>query len=484
MAKIENLFFLIKSMTKNEKRHFKLFSKNSEKKNNYHKLFDFIDKMDIYDESKVKRKFSNEKFVTQLHVTKNYLIKLILKSLKIYHSKISADSEIKEISRNVEILFYKEQYSLAKDELKRGIKLANEYEVITAVIELLEWKRKLLLAKGNSFQFNKEIIQINDQKIIAINKQKENVLYMDIALKMLSTFSSKNKAEFFNNNLLKNIKDNSLVHSKVLYHHIHYAAEMIRNNYEQAEYHLDKQIEILESNGHLITENPDSYITALNNKITYMLSFGYHYDVPALIRKIKHAPKLYKIKKKLTVKLLVRTYNIELELYRDNNQIQEAKNLILEIQDFVTDHFSAISPDYLSLLYYQTAHIYFKSGDLRESMKWINKLLAGDIETSREDILSYTRFLNLIIHFELKNRLVLKYSVEAFRRFLKKKRELFHFEKVLLKYFAKLSMAPESKEKEILKKLKDELFAHTDSSKKKEALDYFNFIAWIDSHIH
>ena len=106
----DKLFCLIKSMSKQEKRYFKIFASNNRKNSNYVKLFDFIAKLEEYKDEIVKEKFSKENFISQLHVTKNLLHKLILRSLTVYHAEISEESKIKELLRFVEILYHKGLY--------------------------------------------------------------------------------------------------------------------------------------------------------------------------------------------------------------------------------------------------------------------------------------------------------------------------------------------------------------------------------------
>ena len=58
MIKKEQLFALIKSLTKAEKRYFKLFASVNNTDANYILLFDAIDAQDVYDEKRIKEKFA------------------------------------------------------------------------------------------------------------------------------------------------------------------------------------------------------------------------------------------------------------------------------------------------------------------------------------------------------------------------------------------------------------------------------------------
>jgi hypothetical protein len=63
MKPSNELFELIKSLTKSEKRFFKLQSSLQSGDKNYIRLFDTIDKMSEYDEEEVKSNFKGEKFI-------------------------------------------------------------------------------------------------------------------------------------------------------------------------------------------------------------------------------------------------------------------------------------------------------------------------------------------------------------------------------------------------------------------------------------
>ena len=74
----EDLYILIKSLSKAEKRHFKLQNVQTKNKQDYIILYEILDKLQFerrapYDEDVLKKKLRGKIRVQQLHVTKNYL---------------------------------------------------------------------------------------------------------------------------------------------------------------------------------------------------------------------------------------------------------------------------------------------------------------------------------------------------------------------------------------------------------------------------
>lgn len=485
MVKKEQLFCLIKSLTKAEKRYFRLFASVNSSDANYILLFDAIDSQNIYDEKAIKEKFKEKNFTKQLHVTKNYLNKLILKSLRNYHSKISVDAELKELLREVEILYRKELFEQCSDALTKAERISKELENQTALLEIKNWQRKLLLTKGEPFRNQKKINNvINDEKEIIENLSVHNK-YWDYTINIFDYFgkSKKELNKLLKDPLIKDEKNAKTLQSKILFYHLNYSIAIAKSDTGGALEILTQLIKLIEKYPARITHDPHSYITALNNKIGMLLSVKNYDEIHDLILKIRNVPQKYKLKdeRKITFKLWLRTYNVELEMYRDTENIKRGIELIDEVKDFVSKNKDSISPDYKSLLFYQFAYIYFMNKNYIESLKWINKIIGGEIGKGREDIESYARFLNLIIHYELNNIYVLKYAVESTRRFLKKKRDLKDFEKILLKFFSKLSTTHSEKHKELFADLNKELFLNTGAVQKANVLDYLNFDKWIEA---
>src|SRR3989338_2385550 len=102
-----DIFILIKSLSPSEKRYFKLFASQQAKedKSAQIKLYDLLEKIEVYNEEKVNNKlkpFVNQK---QVGAIKNYLFNLILKSLRNYYAETSTDLILNNFLQEAEILF-------------------------------------------------------------------------------------------------------------------------------------------------------------------------------------------------------------------------------------------------------------------------------------------------------------------------------------------------------------------------------------------
>lgn len=490
MVKKANLFFLVKSLTKSEKRHFRLSAANSN--NNYLRLFDFIDQQEIYDETAVRKKFVGETFTKQLHVTKNYLSSLILKNLRTYHTRLSKEAELKDLLRDIEILYKRELFDQCQYAIEKTLGMAQEYEKYLVVLEACAWRRRLFLEKLGPVR-SKEAVN----ECLALEKKSLRKLgllneYWHMAVNMFDMFRFKdfsvfpsddeNRVDFLSHPLIKNSGQADFYQARILRQHLMYAYSTISNDSENAEHIATELIAYIEGFPKLIAEDPSPYVTAIGNKIGFLLQIRKHDEIPALLAKIKSLPQKYGLNDKtaFSIKLKLRTFNVELELYRDTGNIEAGLGLAADVRDFLTKYEARIPSDYKLLLYYQIAYLYFLKKDHHASLVWINEILRGNFDREREDIQSIAQLLNLINHLELRNIAVLKYAVDSCRRLLKKKRKLYDFERELLRLFSRISQTTEDKYGHYFEKAYQALFAEGNRPDLKDALDYLDFKTWLE----
>ena len=482
MKKQDQLFYLIKSLTKNE---LSTFRNSVSNKKNYMELFNAIERQDSYNENEIKELFKNRKFIRQLHVTKNYLIKQILKSLRNDNADFSINIKLNNLLSEIELLFQRELFDQCSFLIEKSIKIANEHEKNSYLVILLNWKSKINIQYKNVSDTRIHVEEtIQQQRKYLKNALIENE-YWKLTFLQFDYFSksSDEKKNFYNNRLLSNADLAKTLRSKINFYHINYVNATTSGQPEKALEYLNRLIEILESHPSRIIEEPSSYITTLNNKVSLLLNIKQYDQIPETLEKIRSIPEKFNLhqKENIAVRLNLRTYNIELEMYRDIKDYIKAEKLIQEIEYFIKSNQKSITDDYIVIFYYQFAYIFFMINKYDNALSWTNKIFQGDFDKIRTDLFTYARFLNLMIHYELDNNIVLKYAVDATRKYLKRKRTLLHFEKVLLKFFTKISMARKDEHNKLFRDLHNNLFSKTDDKKKTDILDYIDFNFWITS---
>ena len=155
----EALFDLIKSMSKSEKRYFKLMSSRHTigDENNYVRLFDFIDKQHEYDEDAIFSHFKKEAFLNRFSITKKRLYDHILAALDSFHISASVEAQLFKSLHSADILFEKSLYDQSRRILRSAEKLALRHEK-NGILLLIAKKQKRLLETSGYLETTPELI--------------------------------------------------------------------------------------------------------------------------------------------------------------------------------------------------------------------------------------------------------------------------------------------------------------------------------------
>ena len=479
MNKKEQLFYLIKSLDKSEKRYFKQFCFNQEVPSQYLKVFDAMDRQKEPDDKILKWKFRDEKFVKQFHVIKNYLYHQILKSLRNYYAEQSKYAQALDGLRNVEILFQKELFQICFQEIHRVYKTAFYFEFYSILLDLLSWKRRLLLIQSG--RLTPEIQAVLDEEEQILQKIIRAQDYWKVTFNVFN-YREEKQDKIWEQPSMK-YKEKEGLRNQIQRSHILFTYYTINGQPEEGALALDELIKELEQSPEWIKENPGSYATALNNRIGALLFQNEKEKVWPLLEKVKTVPKKYKLKQKspFSIRLQLRTYNIELELLRDAKEWQKGKELSKDVARFLEKNAKMTPEAYQIMLTFQLADIHFQSKDYGTALKWCNALQNRPFTTERIDIQVYARFLNLMIHFEMDNTFVLKYAVESSRRFFRKeavKNSIPAFAPIFFRFFSKISNTPKREYPQKLKELEENLFG-TEPIMNDQQLDYLDIKTWI-----
>ena len=493
MKSTDNLFLLIKSLNKNEKRYFKLFASLQSPAKNYILLFNAIEKQTRlrkgqgeYDENKIKKTFAKQRFIRRLSSEKVYLYNLIMKSLRNYHNELSISSQLKYLLKDIEILYEKSLFKQCEKIIAKAKRIANTHEKYLQLLEVLDWEKKLSDEKSdlkNTDKINSEtqssVEKINN--IYAYRKAAEEIIKLYKHKSQVRTKEELKKIDrIIETPLLGNI-NNALSHdAKLKFYTIHYFYCAITGDVLNQRIHAQKMVDMVEL--HRKNHNDIFYIGRLNNLINSQLDIRQYEDAMRTLNKLK-AIDTTSLNSKVIQ--LERSYNIESDIYISTGKFEKVFDLAPEIETGLKQYASKFDKEVLIALYYNLAYLYFGSRKYSDAILWLNKLLNSKEAELRNDILAFTRILNLIVHYELGNTDVLPYILKSTYRFLQTRNQLYKAESSILNFIRKKIPKIKSQNELIdeFKKLKIEIKEITKDPFERKVLEYFDFISWLESKI-
>ncbi len=441
----DDVFRLIKAMNKSEKGYFKKFAaKNAAgSKQNYIVLFDAIERMDSYDEDKLRKELSGEAILKQLAVYKVYLFNLILKSLNQYGAFENSTSRIREYLENSKTLSSKALFKEALKQLKKAKEIALKFGHLNQMLEILIAERNIITVSPDKYILenrkkiyeeqrsaakkllkNFEYSWLSDQMVICVEHQgdfarEERLKEME---KIISSplIADKELAEDLNMEFYR-------LHTRLFYF-------LGKNDLKHVSGILKEEIEVLEGNRHFIDDNPKNYASALINYLLFSHITGARADVLEAVVKINRLRKKLKNKVPLSLELhiLFHAANTELLIYRNISDMKRGRNVMKRIESELPKYSSEIPPQLRISLLSNAACFRFQDEDFGSALKLNKWLLDESGLLFRSDVHFFGRLFDLLIHYELGNIDLLEYNLNNTYRFLKDKGALHKVESLII----------------------------------------------------
>lgn len=413
MKATDDLFLLINSLTKAEKRSFKLLGQSEGKSGkNYKTLFDAIERQPEFNDSYLKKKFVNSPIGKNLPAEKNYLYKAILKSLRNLHSELTVHSRIENSIRNIEILYRKRLIGQCEKQVNKSLDTARLYECYYKIPELIDWQYKIFSRKedyGSLASYKKSGLSEKEQcfKKAMTLAQVEAITYEVIALdrtlghgtdtKALKKLSElKDKAH----ELLRSSRD--IFFAEELCYTTLYFISYLTEDYKAAQSYNEQVLELFEQKPHFKEERPGRYYTHLSNLIRRALETRNFKIVEKLIRTVKEfvqqADPL--IRTEISPEMVTALFIYELEYLTQSGQIDKAIHLIKSHQKDKELKLVSEEPTLRIIAEVNIALTYFVASMFREAQKITSQILAADYKSYPKDIIEVAYMTRLLASVE------------------------------------------------------------------------------------
>ncbi len=490
------LFDLIRSLTRSEKRFFKLHSALQSGDKNYMRMFDALDKQDVYDEEALKAQFAKENFIKHLPSEKNHLYRLILKSLRAYYAESSISSILKQEIKNIEILYQKALYLECNKLLHRAKRLARENELFYYWFELLSWEKMLLEEAYESGQFTKDLNALIAEEKEVIEKLRNLAAYHILYSKINYVFRSGGYVRTDEEHaMVEEISGHPLIRDKntalskraaTICYYTQGLCHWARREWDQSLEKFARARTIMDDSPMLKADLPKRYIRTL------------HYIISAQIetQDLKNARKNITVMRSLheeqgfsgpniETQLFVASHLSELRLLDRSGDHQKALALVDGILEGLERLGSRVHKEYELEFYFALASVHFGAGQMNKALFWLNKVLNDNEPTLRQDIFAYARLFNLVLHYELGNRDLLEYIVRSTQRFLAKRQRAHAVEILIMENIKKLARTRDPEQKlQLFQWLHAEVTSALKDPRESLVLKYFDVVAWLESHLN
>jgi hypothetical protein len=486
---IEDLIRLVKSLSKAEKRQFKMACKKQQRHKAYEFLFDLIDQSDSSEWDLIKQSFKKKFRQSSAESAASHLFKLLTDIL--VHNKIRNDDSFRLMYGIMKVDVFKQ-----RNLLDQAFTEIQSLSLVAGKVQKLPL-RYIVNREELNFYSDAKCEGIDEKKLISKqqaasdllkdlrNEQEHHSLY-EILKHRLHTKAVKGKS----------LKDNSL--NDLVLSELAVVNNKAKHNLESQKLHLLFQSfyftrigdyssalktffvlnTLFEKNLGQLPNPPMDYYNMLDGILDTLKTIDHCEEMPYFMEKMGMLnqagyPDFFCFLVKKTVLLY------ELYLLTFKKEWEHAVKKINSTPVSIYKEFSLVHDKKQVELVFYSSLAYFKTGNFEKANKFLKQVL---LKKTVDFTLVYNRtcrLFNIVLLYEIKDLEYLDYEIRSYKRFLKGKNALLPLEKYIFKI---VEHSPGTKAKyknEVLKKKIQPLKDAAGKTDTESSMNhYFDFIEW------
>jgi hypothetical protein len=492
----DNLISLIHSLTKAEKRNFRLFAnrQSSTEEKLFIQLFDYIEGAKNFSEEELLRKYPQIK-KSQLSNIKANLYKQLLSSLRLLHRSTFEDIAAREMLDSARILYSKGMYVASLDMLEKSKKLALQIQDHALAYTAIDFERKIenQYITGSMSQ-KAELLKTHGDEMVetlGVSNELSNLSLLLYGHYLKYGFVKDKKdyeyvTEYFTSRLPKVLVKDLKFFDKIYYFQSYVWYYNVVQDFANYYKFSQKWVDAFRAEPAMIKRDAALYIKGMHNALNalYMASkrdkFITYFDEYKSWgeKNIDHFTT-----NDLSVYYLIQCVHQLNKVFltgRYDQGVSEIKEVeqILKVNKYNWDENRII------VFYYKIACVYFGADNYSKALTYLNYIINNPNNVMRLDIQCFARILSLIAHFELGNDVLVSYQIKSVYRYLSNLQDLQAVQKEMLSFLRKTPKIYKVDLKNEFKKLRAKLLQYKNDPYEKRPFLYLDIISWLDSKIN
>ena len=490
----EELFQLIKTLEKGEKRNFKLYVSRNISSDDLKiiTLFDAIDKMDSYDEELILKKQPTLQ-KQQLSNLKAHLYKQILISLRLIRNDQSVDIQLHEMLDHARILYNKGLYQQSLKMIQKIKDLANTYNQMTFWVQAIFFEKKIeALHITRSFEDRAELL----------SKEMDELSSRLSMVGKLSNLALQLYGWYIKYGHARDEKDIASI--KSFFHaHIPEGAGEFTGFYEklylsqsQAWYgfilqdllmyykNCQRWIDLFDRDPGMIKVEPQQYIKGMHNLLNAHFMLRNHKKFEIDLERFESfcSSKEGESTVNTRVQGFVYLYLAKINMHFMQGSFSEGLKLVPAIEEKLAAFEWQLDKHRVLVFYYKIACLYFGSSNFETTIEYLNKIIHWKADL-RSDIQCYARLLHLIAHYELGNDVIIESQIRSVYRFMSNMKTLSSVETKIFGFLRKAFSLSKKEIKEQLRILFEELKPLENNPLESRSFLYLDILSWLESKL-
>lgn len=490
--KTDSLTILAGSMSKAEKRYFRLYSKLQAGEKNYLFLFDLIE--EGMDTSEIPARFHEKYPGASLDIAVKHLYKILLDTLLRLNEKQNVETRIFNHLSKAGILFERELKEEAFLELDRAKKLAHTFENDLALLLVRRTELKYLRTLNFEGLSEKQLVS-KQMKISEMQKYSRNInqhlqLYDILKHRVMyrGHARSNKQKENLNDlvlselNLVANTSYRGFEARKL---HLLFQAAYYLNtsNYKSAIRYYEELIVLFENNKHLLQTPPVYYSSAIQGILESLHVAGLSREMPYFIGKLEELRQdAFPSEFVLETEALVCIYT--LAVYIHTGEFRKAENALSAYDGSLYKKCTLLGLETQLRLFLYVSIVRFCAGDLYRARKEMKRIISSGKLFSSLPSFKTVRLFNLLLQAELENYDLFETEIGSIKRSLRYEKQVYRTEKLVFKFIRSYPLPiSENGKKKRWNMFRSEIQSIRQDKYERRLTKTFDFLSWIESKL-
>jgi hypothetical protein len=490
----DELFQLVKTLEKAEKRNFKLFVKRNTSTDDLKiiHLFDALDKMENYDEETLLRKHQVIR-KQQLSNLKAHLYKQILASLRVMRDDSNIDMQLHEQMDYSRILYNKGLYAQSLKILSRIKEMARTHNQITFWLQALIFEKKIeSLHITRSFEDRAEQLanEVNelDGRLVMVGKLSNLALQLyGWYIRMGHARDEKDEdavKDFFEKHLPADASSFTGFYEKLYLYQSYAWYGFILQDFLLYYRNCQRWVDLFEKEPFMKKVESQHFIKGMHNLLNahFMLQNHVKFNEALQVFENFYHSKEANNNNNNKVQCFVYLYIAKINKHFLEGSFSLGLKLVPYVEEKLEEHELLLDRHRILVFYYKLACLFFGAGNYDKTIEYLNKIINWKVDL-RTDLQCYARLLHLIAHYELGNYDILEYLIKSVYRFMAKMQNLSVVEKEIFRFLQHTFHLDRTQVRLAFEKLRDKLKKYEENPLESRSFMYLDIISWLDSKI-
>jgi hypothetical protein len=485
---------LVKSLSKSEKRQFKLYvgrlGVNTDAK--FLALFNLLDKMKDYDEKAILHSGIVKK--TQLSNLKAHLYKQILVSLRLNPVNQNIRVQIREQLDFATILYQKGLYKQSLKILDKAKSTAIENEEKNIAYEIVELEKIIETQyitrsiPDRADELSMQAKRLSELNVITSKLSNLSLQLYGMMLKVgyvKSDEEIKKVKKYFDEHLPEYHMEDLGFREKLWLYKAYLWYSFLIQDFLSCYKYSSKWVDLFYENREMIHLNPVFFLKGNHYLLESLFYVKYSSQFKETLEKLEAMVNREEFPKNDNISSLAFLYinSNKLNLHFMEGTFEKGLYLVKIIEYGINKHKERIDEHHAMVFYYKIACLYFSIGDNKTCIQYLKKIINNKNLKMREDLMCFARVLSLVAHYEAGMDYHLEVQLKSTYKFLLKMNDLHAVQKEMIKFLRNLGNIYPHELKDEFQKLYNELRKYEDHPFEKRAFLYLDILSWLQSHL-